>query len=92
MLALDFNVASLEPFDGYSWRAASWITSSLLFGSLIFSAFVPMGYCRYGCPTGKLLNFVRFRHRGEKFGSKEIVGTAFLLVGLSLFLLRHYLI
>jgi Na+-translocating ferredoxin:NAD+ oxidoreductase RnfG subunit len=92
MLALDFNVASLEPFDGYSWRAAGWITSSLLFGSLIFSAFVPMGYCRYGCPTGKLLDFVRFHHRGEKFGSKEIAGTAFLFVGLALFLLRHHLI
>jgi hypothetical protein len=35
---------------------------------------------------------VRFRRRGEKFGSKEIAGTAFLFVGLTLFLLRHYLV
>lgn len=92
MLSLDFDVASLEPFDGYAWEAAGWVTITLLVGSLIFSVFFPMGYCQYGCPTGKLLEFVRFHHRAECFGKKEIAATVFLLVGIALFLLRHQLV
>ena len=85
-------MASLEPFDGYAWEAAGWVTITLLVGSLIFSVFFPMGYCQYGCPTGKLLEFVRFHHRAECFGKKEIAATVFLLVGIALFLLRHQLV
>ncbi len=92
MLNLDFDVASIEPFDAYVWEAAGWATIALLVGSLIFSAFVPMGYCRYACPTGKLLEFVRFHHRAERFGRKEITGTALLILAIALFALRHQIL
>ncbi len=92
MLGLDFDIASLEPFDAYVWQAAGWITITLLIASLIFASFVPMGYCRYACPTGKLLEFVRFHHRAERFGKKEIAGAIFLAAAILLYLLRSSLI
>tara|TARA_R110000850_G_scaffold125759_8_gene244378 strand:+ start:1971 stop:3674 length:1704 start_codon:yes stop_codon:yes gene_type:complete len=92
MLGLDLDMASIEPFDAYVWEAAGWITITLLIGSLIFSAFVPMGYCRYGCPTGKLLEFVRYHHRAEHFGKREIVGGIFAIVALSLYLAKEFIL
>ena len=51
-----------------------------------------MGYCRDACPTGKLLEFVRFHHRAERFGRKEITGTALLILAIALFALRHQIL
>ncbi|RMG32086.1 MAG: FMN-binding protein [Planctomycetota bacterium] len=51
----------LEPFDGYSWKVAGAVSFVLLAGTLVLSALVPMGYCRFGCPTGRLLELTRRR-------------------------------
>ncbi|MEJ6524143.1 MAG: hypothetical protein QNL65_08200, partial [Opitutales bacterium] len=48
-------VAILEPFDGYVWEVAGVVTIAIALISLHTSAFVPMAYCRYGCPTGAML-------------------------------------
>ena len=53
------DLASWEPFHAYLYPIASLATILLFFLSLAVSAFVPMGYCRFGCPTGSLLDYLR---------------------------------
>ena len=63
-LRLDLDLAGLEPFDAWSWKGAGIVTITVALVSLVFSAFVPMGYCRYACPTGLALNLVRKQREG----------------------------
>ncbi|MEM7146612.1 MAG: FMN-binding protein [Verrucomicrobiota bacterium] len=80
MLGLGFDVAGIEPFDAYVWRAAGWATVTVFVVSVVLAIFVPMGYCRYGCPTGRLLEFVRYRRGAERFGKRELWGAVIVLV------------
>lgn len=61
----------LEPFDGYAWHVAGAVSLSLLAGTLLFSAFVPLGYCRFGCPTGRLLELTR--RRRWRLGADDVL-------------------
>lgn len=56
---LPIDLAGFEPFDAWSIKGIGLATAIIFVLSLAFSLFVPMGYCRYGCPTGKLLELVR---------------------------------
>jgi hypothetical protein len=71
------NVNALEPFDAWLIRVAGWGTITVAVVGLIASLFVPMAYCRYGCPTGALLKFVRYAGHGDTFGRRD---TAALLL------------
>ena len=53
------DLSAWEPFHAYLFRIAPWAAFGLAVGSLVFASMVPMGYCRFGCPTGSLLDFVR---------------------------------
>ncbi len=57
------NLASWEPFDAYLWWTGAGGSVLLAIGSLVFSAVSPMGYCRFGCPTGRLLSQLRWHRR-----------------------------
>jgi len=52
------SLVNLEPFDAYLFRIAGWITLTIAVVGLVASAFVPMAYCRFGCPTGVMLNLL----------------------------------
>jgi Na+-translocating ferredoxin:NAD+ oxidoreductase RnfG subunit len=62
-LTLQFNgsadLSSWEPFHAYLIRIAPWTAMAFAIATLVFAAMVPMGYCRYGCPTGRLLDHLR---------------------------------
>lgn len=58
-LKLPLDLAGMEPFDAWAIRGAGMATLLVAGASLLFAAFVPMGYCRYGCPTGLLLDLAR---------------------------------
>ncbi|MCA9184390.1 MAG: FAD:protein FMN transferase [Pirellulaceae bacterium] len=60
---LPLSLASIEPFHAYLFRIAGWSTILIAVLGLAVSACVPMAYCKYGCPTGALLQYVR-RHAG----------------------------
>ncbi len=90
MLGLGFDLAGIEPFDAYIVRAAGIATIAVFVIGLLVSAFVPMAYCRFGCPTGRLLEFVRFRRGGEHFGRREILGGVFLVIAVGLYLGREF--
>lgn len=82
---LDGQLVDLEPFDAYSWRAAAWPTITVAVVGLGISLFLPMGYCRYGCPTGAVLGYLRRSSRSDRFHRGDAV--ALLLLGLSWVLL-----
>lgn len=58
-LKIPIDLAGIEPFDAWAIRGAGIATIVVAIISLVFSAFVPMGYCRFGCPTGLLLDLAK---------------------------------
>jgi thiamine biosynthesis lipoprotein len=74
-------LGNLEPFD--FWILGTAAVSPFLIGviGLGISAFVPMAYCRYGCPTGALLSFLRTASARERFSARDFVAFAVLAAG-----------
>jgi len=68
-------------------RVAGWATLSIAVIGLLVSLLVPMAYCRYGCPTGAVLNYVRLRGVGDRFQARDLAALALLglAIGLRLF-------
>ena len=74
----------LEPFDAYVWRVAGGVTITIALLGLLASAFIPMAYCRYGCPTGAMLKLFEFRRSDNRWTRRDylsfaLLGWAFLL-------------
>lgn len=76
------NLANLEPFDAWVWRAAGGITLAIAIVGLVASIFIPQAYCRFGCPTGALLNFARAAGSGDRWGRRDWGALGLLLAGL----------
>ena len=89
LLALPFDLAGLEPFAAYVVRSAGVATLAVAAVGLIASFFVPQAYCRFGCPTGALLNFVRARGPTDRFSRRDYAALA--LVALAVALHAHHL-
>lgn len=85
-LRLDFDLAGIEPFDAYVLRSAGWATLLVAGLGLLVSLWVPMAYCKYGCPTGWLLEFMRRRGGKEYFSGHDWIGVALLAVAVLLYL------
>ncbi len=79
---LPFNLAAIEPFDAYVWRVAGWATVAIAMGGLAFSLLVPMAYCRFGCPTGAVLNYLRLQGAGDRLTRRD--AAALTLLGLAI--------
>jgi NosR/NirI family nitrous oxide reductase transcriptional regulator len=90
LLALPFDLAGLEPFAAYVVRSAGVATLAVAGLGLVASCFVPQAYCRFGCPTGALLNFVRARGATDCFSRRD--GAALVLVILAGFLNSYSLV
>lgn len=86
MLHLPFSLVDIEPFDAWIFQAAGTATIIIAVVGLGASLFVPMAYCRYGCPTGTLLNFLRFHSRSGHWSRSDWMATGLLAmtVGLSM--------
>lgn len=79
------RLAILEPFDAYVWEVAGVLTIALALISLIGSAFVPMAYCRYGCPTGAMLKLFEFQPDEQGWNRRDYLSFSFLGLSLLLF-------
>jgi NosR/NirI family nitrous oxide reductase transcriptional regulator len=88
IMLLPIDLADLEPFDAYLLRSAGWATIAIALAGLILAAFVPMGYCRYGCPTGALLTFLRAHGTHDRFSARD--STALFLTLLAALLSWNY--
>jgi NosR/NirI family nitrous oxide reductase transcriptional regulator len=84
MLHLPFSLVDLEPFDAWVYQAAGTATITIAIVGLGASLFVPMAYCRYGCPTGALLDFLRFNSRSDVWNRSDWMATGLLLLALGL--------
>ena len=89
MIALPLDLAGIEPFAAYIVRSAGWATLTVAVVGLIASFFVPQAYCRFGCPTGALLNFVRARGPTDRFSRRDVA--ALVLVVFAVLLNWKYL-
>jgi NosR/NirI family transcriptional regulator, nitrous oxide reductase regulator len=65
------NLVDLEPFDAYLPAVAGIAAIAIFAVSLIASSFVPMAYCRHGCPTGALLDHLRLHRRADRFSWRD---------------------
>lgn len=81
---LPFSLVDIEPFDAYVFRIAGWATITVAVVGLIASAFVPMAYCRFGCPTGALLDWLRLNARSDRLTWRDALAAA-LVIGALLF-------
>ncbi|NQV23371.1 MAG: FMN-binding protein [Rhodopirellula sp.] len=84
MLHLPFSLVDVEPFDAWVFQAAGTATIGVALVGLVASLFVPMAYCRYGCPTGALLDYLRFNSRSDTWSRSDWLATALLLFSLVL--------
>ncbi len=84
-LQLDFDLAGIEPFDAYIFKSAGLATLSVAVAGLLISLFFPMAYCKFGCPTGWLLEFVRRRSGKDRFSDRDWIGLGLLVLALVLY-------
>lgn len=58
---ISVRAVDLEPFDAWVWRIAGSAAIAIAVIGLLASLFVPMAYCRHGCPTGAILDWLSVR-------------------------------
>lgn len=84
-LQLDFDLAGIEPFDAYLLKGAGVATIVVALLGLGLSLFYPMVYCKFACPTGWLLEFVRRRSGKDQFSERDGIGLFLFAVALLLY-------
>jgi NosR/NirI family nitrous oxide reductase transcriptional regulator len=89
MEQMPFNLAGIEPFDAYLIRTAGAATVAVAVAGLLAALFVPMAYCKYGCPTGALLLFVRSHGKADGFGRRDLAAGLLVLLAAGLYLGHH---
>ncbi|MFK8111663.1 MAG: FMN-binding protein [Rubripirellula sp.] len=77
------DLSSWEPFHAYLFRIAGWGAFALAIASLLLSAAIPMGYCRLGCPTGRLIDYLRRTARSEQIVRSDFAAICLLIVALA---------
>lgn len=68
-----FNLVDVEPFDAWVPFVAGWPSLLLAVGGILFSIRVPMAYCRYGCPTGIMLQILRRNGRSHLLSFSDLI-------------------
>ncbi|MEM9703373.1 MAG: FMN-binding protein, partial [Planctomycetota bacterium] len=61
----------LEAFDAWHWGLAGAATKTLFVLGLIAALFVPLAYCRHGCPTGTVLEYLRLTARSDRWTARD---------------------
>ena len=73
-----FSLVDIEPFDAWVYSIAGWPTITVAVVGLAASLFIPMAYCKYGCPTGALLEFLRFHAKSDVWSKRDWAALALL--------------
>ncbi|MEZ0265628.1 MAG: 4Fe-4S binding protein [Phycisphaerae bacterium] len=82
-----FELAGIEPFDAYLVFVGKVGIATIVVAivGLVAAVFVPMAYCKYGCPTGLVLNFVRSHGKADKFGRRDVGAAALVLLAVGMY-------
>ncbi|MBC8871285.1 MAG: FMN-binding protein [Planctomycetes bacterium] len=84
MLHWSYSLTAIEPFDAYLFRVAGWATIAVAMVGLAFSLVVPMAYCRFGCPTGALLVFLRRHGRSDRFTLRDWMALGLVTIAVAI--------
>lgn len=84
MSGLAYSLVDIEPFDAWVFKVAGWATTAVAVLGLVASMFIPMAYCRYGCPTGALLEFLRFNSKSDHWSIRDWGATCLLVLAVVL--------
>ena len=79
-----FSLVDLEPFDAWIYSVAGWPTLAVALVGLTASLFVPMAYCKYGCPTGALLEFLRWNNKSDTWSARDWAAISLFTLAASL--------
>lgn len=85
-VGLSFSLVDIEPFDAYLFPIAGWATLAVAIVGILASLFVPMAYCRFGCPTGMLLEFLRYNGKSEQWTVRDWIATGYLVLAVVIWL------
>lgn len=80
LASLSFSLVDIEPFDAYLFPIAGWATLTVAILGILASFFVPMAYCRFGCPTGMLLEFLRYNGKSDRWTVRDWIATGYLVL------------
>ena len=81
LLQWNWNLAALEPFDAFSFRIAGVSAITIAIVGLVASFRYPMAYCKYGCPTGSAIEFIRSKS-SARLGLRDIAGVGLFLLAM----------
>jgi NosR/NirI family transcriptional regulator, nitrous oxide reductase regulator len=81
---LSTSLSALEAFDAWIIGVGGLASLSIALVGLIVSAYVPQAYCKYGCPTGLILEYTRLRRQENGLTRRD--GLAVLLLAITLLL------
>lgn len=76
-----FDLAWLEPFDGWVLKSAAAVSATIAVVGLVASLFVPQAYCRYGCPTGELLRMFKSGGSHDRLRLRDWLAGGLVLLG-----------
>lgn len=79
-----WSLGQLEPFDAWLLSGIAVSTVVLAGLGLVSSLFVPQAFCKYGCPTGALLNFARTHNKNETWTKRDSFAAGLLALGAGL--------
>lgn len=85
MLNFAISAVDLEPFDAWIWTVAGTASIVIAVVGLAFSLLVPMGYCRFACPTGAILNGLR--RTGSTWSLRDTAATLLATASVAAYLL-----
>lgn len=80
MTGWPFSLVDVEPFDAWLLRITGWASLAIAVVGLLASLFVPMAYCRFGCPTGAMLSWLRLNGRSDRWSRRDWTAVALVLL------------
>lgn len=86
MSSIPFSLVDIEPFDAWVFRVAGPATLTVAIVGLLASLLVPMAYCRFGCPTGAVLGYLRLDARSGIWTRRDWLALALVAVAAGLYI------
>lgn len=82
--ALPVSLSALEPFDAWIFGIGGAATITIAVVGLAASSVIPQAYCKYGCPTGLVLEYVRRRPHETRLNRRDALAAVLLTLALAL--------
>lgn len=84
ILGVPVSLSALEPFDAWIFGIGGLATVTIAITGLAAAAFIPMAYCKYGCPTGLVLDYARARRHETALTRRDAWAAGLLAAALAL--------